>query len=148
MRTSAFEAAKNKHKTVLSKVGDGRKHHHDEVRETRRVARRLEDVAEPAGWERFHDIGGFLELPTDQESSDVIVIFMMRHHNNRFKLFMGSHKLVDENERSENLNNQTKTWYERMVAIEAVGRQGGTRYVFLECNLLCEMCMINSCGGR
>ena len=38
------------------------------------------------------------------------------------KLFMASHDpaLVDEDERLENLNIQTKLWYERMVEIDAI----------------------------
>jgi hypothetical protein len=38
------------------------------------------------------------------------------------KLFMASHNLalVDENERLENLNIETKLWYERMVEIDAI----------------------------
>ena len=38
------------------------------------------------------------------------------------KLFMASHDpaLVDEDERLENLNIQTKLWYERMLEIDAI----------------------------
>jgi hypothetical protein len=47
------------------------------------------------------------------------------------KLFMASHNLalVDENERLENLNIETKLWYERMVEIDAIRAHIKVKYI-------------------